>query len=73
MVTTRTALIHYVQDYDPLGIKYQTNTTQVNLPGCVHKYIKVAHDSGMSTDFLITLMYEALEKCQAVFTTMETN
>ena len=52
MITTGAVLIRYIQDFDPLDTDYETNTTQVNLPGGGRKYIKVALSDGSSTEFM---------------------
>ena len=71
MITTGTALIRYVQDYNPLDTDFEVNTTQVNLPGRGRKYIKVAISDGTSTEFMIEYTYEALEKLRTAFNAME--
>ena len=73
MITTGTALIRYVQDFDPLDTDYETNSTQVNMPGGGCKYIKVALSDGSSTEFLIEMTYEALEKPLTASATMGNN
>ena len=73
MITTGAALIRYVQDFDPLDTDYETDTTQVDLPGGGRKYIKVTLSDGSSTEFLIEMTYEALEKLRTAFGAMGTN
>jgi len=70
MITTGTALIRYLQDYDPLDTDFEVNTTQVNLPGGGRKYVKVAISDGTSTEFMIENTYEALEKLRTAFAAM---
>ena len=70
MITTGTALIRYIQDYDPLDTDFEVNTSQVNLPGGGRKYIKVAISDGTSTEFMIEYTYEALEKLRTAFNAM---
>ena len=73
MITTGAALIKYVQDFDPLNTDYETNTTQVNVQGGGRKYIKVALSDGSSTEFMIEMTYEALEKLRTAFAAMGNN
>ena len=70
MITTGTAIIRYVQDYDPSDTHFEVNTTQVNFTGGCRKYIKVAISNGTLKEFMIENTYKALEKLRTVFNAM---